>query len=238
MAGGENQKAVSGEDSKGAQGGYNWKAVAPFLGKESKLYGITSIFHGRAVNKDALSDEDKNYFYHVTTMGNLESILDTGLDPDRGGIGGAGTLIHGEKDAQEADRDDASNAAQQGFNQKSRGYLHASEFPEIVVPYAYEYDMLSDDNPEEVKNIPVILRFKKDALKPSNYFSALLSSICHFSLDPLRGYQSDPYQYKAIRTESEVKWYNLEILTERGWTPLDAELENGHRARDEIRAAI
>lgn len=233
-AGEQNQAAgADGNHQAQAQGGYNREAVAPFLGKAEPLFRYFGGFRGQAMNRDALSDEDKKYFYHATTLENLASILSTGLDPDRGGIGGAGTRINGEEDYQEPQEDTAQNLEQHGFNQRSHGYVHASELPEVVVPYAYEYDYMTDEG-RGIDNIPVILRFKKDVLKPAHFLPAFMSSIWHFNLSPLRGYESDPDHRGAIRTKTKVDWDQIEILTEEGWTPFSKQLDNGNCARDEI----
>lgn len=234
MPGEQNQAAgADGNHQEQAQFGYNEEAVKPFLGEPDPLYRYFQGFHGRARNRNALSDEDKEYFYHATTLQNLTSILNTGLDPDRGGIRGAGTLIANENDYQEPEEGTAQNPTPQGFNQRSHGYVFASEAPEVVVPYAYEYDYMTDEG-RGIDKTPVILRFKKDVLKPAHYLTALMSSIWHFNLSQLRGYESDPDQHGAVRTWKKVEWDQIEILTEEGWTPFSKQLDNGNCVRDEI----
>ncbi|MDE6712546.1 MAG: hypothetical protein K2K20_02295 [Lachnospiraceae bacterium] len=234
MAGEQNQAAeADGNHQEQAQFGYNKEAVEPFLGVPDPLSRYFPGFHGQAKNRNALSDEDKKYFYHVTTLGNLNSILRTGLDPDRGGIRGAGTLIANENDYQEPEEDTAQNPTPQGLNQRSHGYVFASESPEVVVRYAYEYDYMTDEG-HGIDKTPVILRFKKDVLKPAHYLTALMSSIWHFNLSQLRGYESDPDQPGAVRTWKKVEWDQIEILTEEGWTPFSKQLDDGNCVRDEI----
>lgn len=198
-------------------GGYNREAVTPFLGEEDPNYQEErDYFRGRAAFPDTLQEEDRQYYYHATTMRNLISILQTGLDPQRGGIRGAGTLIAGDEDYRETEVEDAQNPPQQGFNQDSHGYVFASEHPEVVAPYAFAYDDMADAAARaggEMENAPVVLRFRRDVLEV---------------------FENDPAQPGAIMTRQPIRWEQLEILTEEGWTPLIQPLENDRFMRDEI----
>lgn len=198
-------------------GGYNRKAVRPFLGEANPDYDEEDdYFRGRAAFPGTLQEKDRQYYYHATTMRNLASILQTGLDPQRGGIRGAGTLIAGDEDYREPDAENAQNPPQQGFNQDSHGYVFASEDPEVVVPYAFAYDDMADGVARaegEIESAPVVLRFRKNILKK---------------------FEKDPAQPGAIMTRQPIRWDQLEILTEEGWTPLNQPLENDRLMRDEI----
>lgn len=212
------------EEIQEAQGGYNEKAVAPFLAKFNP--NAKKKLHGMSATSAQLEGEDKHYFYHVTTLKNLASILRSGLDPNQGGIGGAGTLIAGERDYEDGQ---APSQPRQGthFNQRSHGYVHASERPDVLTRYIYEYDALADKGTEEMygfQSAPVMLRFKKNILQQEGRDL--------YEKDPCEGRKTA--EVRAIRTTQPIGWDQLEILTEGGWTPLNQPFENDRLMRDEI----
>ncbi len=193
---------------------YNEGAVKPFLGKPRQEK--RKNFRGEAAFPDTLAAEDRNYYYHATTLENLEGILDNGLDPERGGIGGAGTLIAGEKNYE-------PGVTKKGFNKRSHGYVHAAEDPKVVVPYAFQYDDMADGfdqnsnaiepNKAVVTRAPVILRFRKDIIGEN--------------------LEIDSKQRGAIKTTQQIPTEKLEILTENGWESLESEV-----TRNNIRESI
>ena len=210
---------------------YNWEAVSPFLAKFNPM--AKKKLHGMSATSVQLREEDRQYFYHVTTLNNLASILHEGLNPERGGIGGAGTLIAGEKDYQEAQVGNGQNSVQMEqkthFNEHSHGFVHASEYPEVLTRYIYEYDEMADQGEGKVngvQNAPVVLRFKKEILESGEE----------------KLYEKDPYEgrkstdVRAIRTKQPIKWEQLEILTEKGWTPFVGLLKDD-KANGKLRLA-
>lgn len=176
---------------------YNERAVRPFLGRPSA--NPTMFFRGEAAYPNSLAQEDRNYYYHATTLGNIPGILERGLDPQRGGSGGAGQIIA-------APRNPVVGA---GFARRDAGAVYVADNPEIAVRYAFEYDDAADGFGQapgngDIRRSAVILRVSRESLERENV---------QLEEDGLE----DP---GAFRTHQQIIPSNLEILTEEGWTPL------------------
>lgn len=193
-----------------AQIEYDADAVRPFLGRLKQTEPKREFFHGEAAFPNTLTEEDRNYYYHATMLGNLPGILEQGLDPARGGEGGAGAVIAAP----------VNKKSGKYFAGRDRNSVYLADNAEIAARYAFEYDDKADgyiweEQIEENKtkfvhtkvdaNIsksPVILRIRKEKVDKK-------------MLD------KDSAEAKgAHRTTQKLIPRNLEILTEGGWTPL------------------
>lgn len=195
----EPEKNVKQEEP--AAFGYNADAVRPFLGRPSAR--PNRFFRGEAAFPGTLAQEDRNYYYHATTLGNLPGILEQGLDPGRGGRGGAGALIAAPVDAQ----------AGAYFENRDAGFVYLADDVDTAVRYAFQYDDQADGFGQppaigrgNIQRSAVMLRIRRDNLE-----RGLL--------------ERDHAESGAVRTTERLIPSNLEVLTEGGWSPLrDREL--------------
>lgn len=187
---------------------YREDAVKPFLGR--KRATPYKCFRGEAAYPGTLASEDKNYYYHATRLENIPGILENGLDPEKGGTGGAGQVIAAPYNA----------AKGEFFRKADRGFICVTPFPEVAVKYAYEYDDRADNG--DTLSAAVILRVNK------NEFNG------YKSCDSLKKFQKLPEEERreayiindtlekegAFRINQSITTDNLEMLTEEGWMPL------------------
>lgn len=181
----------------GAELGYNADAVRPFLGRPSA--NPNRYFRGEAAFPDTLAGNDRNYYYHATTLGNLPGILEQGLDPQMGGRGGAGQLIAAP----------VNPVAGANFARRDAGFVYLAQNAEIAARYAFQYDDQADGFGQppaigrgNVQRSAIILRVRRDSLDPN-------------LLERDRAEQNG-----AVRTGQRLIPSNLELLTEGGWVPL------------------
>ncbi len=192
---------------------YDRDAVNPFLGRLSE--NPSAFFHGEPLNPGTLREEDKNYYFHATTLGNLPGILEDGLDPERGGRGGAGENIAAPVDPEVGEE----------FIQNSQGYVHFADDPEIAITYAYEYETQADGYTRyntrssaertDIQRAAACLRFKKNTVDPKSV---------EVDSDESEG---------AFKTTERIAPEDLQFLTQEGWISLDDEA-----VRDEMRQNI
>lgn len=173
------------------------KSIRPFLGHPSEE--DDDFFRGEAAFPGTLAPEDRNYYYHATTLGNLPGILERGLDPGMGGSGGAGEYIAAPVDQEAGDE----------FAERDAGFVYLADKAEIAARYAFQYDDQADGFGESptidrgnIERSAVILRIRRENLNPE-----LL--------------EMDDYEDEgAVRTTQRLMPSNLEVLTEEGWVPL------------------
>ncbi len=192
---------------------YDRDAVNPFLGRLSE--NPSAFFHGEPLNPGTLREEDKNYYFHATTLGNLPGILEDGLDPERGGRGGAGENIAAPVDPEMGEQ----------FVQHSQGYVHFTDDPGIATQYAFEYETQADGYTRyntrssaeraDIQRAAVYLRFDQDKLDEASVET---------DSDESEG---------AFKTAERIAPEDLQFLTQDGWIPLDDEA-----VRDEMRQNI
>lgn len=175
---------------------YNAGAARPFLGQPSQDSNL--FFRGEAAFPNTLGAADQNYYYHATTLGNLPGILQQGLDPEKGGKGGAGALIAAPVDQE----------AGEYFAERDAGFVYLADNAETAARYAFQYDDQADGFGEppvigrgNIQRSAVILRIRRDNLN-----QGLL--------------EEDDDEIGAVRTTQRLIPSNLEVLTEEGWTPL------------------
>lgn len=173
------------------------KSIRPFLGHPSEKNN--KFFHGEAAFPGTLAPEDRNYYYHATTLGNLPGILERGLDPNMGGRRGAGEYIAAPVDQEAGDK----------FVKRDAGFVYLADNAEIAARYAFQYDDQADgygEPPEigrgNIQRSAVILRIRRENIK-----SKLLEI-------------DDAETKGAVRTDRPLIPSNLEVLTEEGWVPL------------------
>ncbi len=187
---------------------YREDAVKPFLGRKRAI--PHKCFQGEAAYPGTLASEDKNYYYHATRLENISGILENGLDPGKGGTGGAGQVI--------ATPYDAAKGAY--FRRVDRGFICVTPSPEVAVKYAYEYDDRADNG--DTLSAAVILRVNKG--KFNGYKSC----------DSFKIFQKLPEEERreayiindtlekdgAFRINQPIATEDLEMLTEEGWVSL------------------
>jgi hypothetical protein len=121
------------------------EAIRPFLTKFAKNPSL--FFKGEPAHPDLAKRQEGDYLYHVTTLGNLNSILKDGLLAEHGGTDGAGQFIAAP----------VKPKVGAEFVKLSQGFVHASMVPSIVDSYAHEYDSQADSG--DLSRAPVVLRF-------------------------------------------------------------------------------
>ena len=175
------------------------ESIRPFLGRPSANPNI--FFRGEAAFPGTLAPEDRNYYYHATTLGNLPGILERGLDPGMGGKGGAGEYIAAPVNQKAGDK----------FAKRDAGFVYLADNAEIAARYAFQYDDQADGFVEpqaidrgNIERAAVILRVRKKVLQKKD--------------SPER---DDAEVEGAYRTTQRLMPSNLEVLTEEGWVSLE-----------------
>ncbi|MDE6742645.1 MAG: hypothetical protein K2J95_02050 [Lachnospiraceae bacterium] len=189
------------------------ESIRPFLGRPSA--NPDDFFRGEAAFPGTLAPEDRNYYYHATTLGNLPGILEQGLDPDMGGRGGAGEYIAAPVDQEAGDE----------FAERDAGFVYLADNAEIAARYAFQYDDQADGfvesqainrgnkeksaiDRDNIERSAVILRVRKDVLQKEE--DSMKDSL----------ERDDAEVEGAYRTTQRLFPSNLEVLTEEGWVPL------------------
>ena len=122
---------------------YNKQAIKPFLCEPIPEYMVKN-FYGRGMNAED-DENDEDYLFHVTRLGNFKSIINHGLLCSFGSNGGAGEIMGGGK-----------------FRKHERGNLFATSYPAVVDKYIFNYDRLADSRflSNNLDYVPILLRFK------------------------------------------------------------------------------
>ncbi len=188
------------------------ESIRPFLGRPSAEHNV--FFRGEAAFPGTLAPEDRNYYYHATTLGNLPGILERGLDPGMGGRGGAGEYIAAPVDKKVGDE----------FVKRDAGFVYLADNAEIAARYAFQYDDQADGFGEppatgrgNIERAAVILRIRKDV----DVLQKKEDSLERDDAEEEDSLERDDAEVEgAYRTTQKLIPSNLEVLTEEGWVPL------------------
>lgn len=133
------------------------------------------------------------YYFHVTSFSNIPSIIKSGLDPEKGGDGGAGDKFKLD-----------------GFKEASQNFVHAAKDEKSASKYVNLYELdsfksgygFSNEEPDSLKDCAVVLRFSKN-LENLNWVKD----------------EDDPESFK---TNNPIKPENIEALTTEGWVSVSS----------------
>lgn len=145
-------------------------------------------------------DDDESWLYQATSFRNLATIKTQGLDPARGGQGGAGQLV-----------------GSQAFIGESSGWVHAAFYPSAAATYA-----LMRESPETYAQLyPHAAGALKGCVDPNERELNDLAIILRFPQRFSDGWEKDPsHPDDAVRSRKKILPIDIEGLTTEGWVKI------------------